>query len=317
MKYKILVTAIGSFSADCVIRELNKAGHTVIGCDIFPSAWHAVSHDCERVYQSPLAVDHDKYIAFVMEICANEGITHVFPLTDVEIDTLNMHRAVIEDTGVVLCMPSNESLSIARDKYRLHQAFVDDEQVPSIETHKLSEVDIATMIPCIVKPYNGRSSEGLRRVSKACEVEDITNKADFIAQRLITGPVFTVDYARCDRTGHDFMIPREELLRTKNGAGTTVRITPDEGLVRLVSHIGQKLKINGVINMEFIKHDDAYHLIDINPRFSAGVAFTVKAGYNMVLSHLNCFTGADILPPCEYQECLMTKRYVEEIIYNT
>ena len=49
----LLVTAIGSFSADCVINSLRKVGHTVVGCDIYPPEWHAVSKDCNWVYQAP------------------------------------------------------------------------------------------------------------------------------------------------------------------------------------------------------------------------------------------------------------------------
>lgn len=66
--------------------------------------------------------------------------------------------------------------------------------------------------------------------------------------------------------------------------------------------------------MEFIKHLDKYYLIDINPRFSAGVAFSLVAGYNMVMSHLNCFNESDIYSPIEYAEQLITKRYKEEIL---
>ena len=50
----LLVTAIGSFSADCVINSLRKVGHTVVGCDIYPPEWHAVSKDCNWVYQGPI-----------------------------------------------------------------------------------------------------------------------------------------------------------------------------------------------------------------------------------------------------------------------
>ena len=140
------------------------------------------------------------------------------------------------------------------------------------------------------------------------------NHEGYIIQELIEGPVYTVDYVRSESTGNDFCVPRKELLRTKNGAGTTIKIVCDEKLINLTSHIGRKIHVNGVVNMEFIHHNDRYYLIDINPRFSAGVAFTNKAGYNMVINHLNCHTGKDIDTECEYHEQLMTKRYHEELL---
>ena len=66
--------------------------------------------------------------------------------------------------------------------------------------------------------------------------------------------------------------------------------------------------------MEFIKSDNKYFLIDINPRFSAGVAFSLLAGYDMVNNHLNCFSGKDIMPGVAFKTTIMVKKYVEHII---
>lgn len=66
--------------------------------------------------------------------------------------------------------------------------------------------------------------------------------------------------------------------------------------------------------MEFIQSKGKYYLIDINPRFSAGVAFSRMVGYNMVLNHLNCFIAQDIQDGILYQEQIITKRYWEEIL---
>ena len=155
------------------------------------------------------------------------------------------------------------------------------------------------------------------RISNVKELEEVSSKSGYIFQEIIEGPVFTVDYIRNSYTDKDFSIVREELLRTKNGAGTTVRMSNDMSLKRLVSHIGNMIQVNGCINMEFIQSKGKYYLIDINPRFSAGVAFSHMAGYNMVLNHLNCFIVQDIQAPVLYQEQIITKRYREEILFES
>jgi len=38
--------------------------------------------------------------------------------------------------------------------------------------------------------------------------------------------------------------------------------------------------------MEFIELNNEFYLIDVNPRFSARVAFSVIDGYDMVNNHL-------------------------------
>lgn len=313
MKCNILISAIGSFSADCAVRELKKVGHNVWGCDIFPSEWHAVSKELIATYQVPLATDRENYVHALLKIAADNEIQYIIPLTDVEIDTLNLHRDMFESKGIILCMPSVKTLSIARDKYAIYKLFQNDAKVPTVPTYKVGVDDIPNRVPCIAKPCNGRSSEGLMVIKDCNELDLVKNNDNYIIQELIKGSICTVDYVR-DELGNDFSVSREELLRTKNGAGTTVKTFRDEKLIELVSHIGSAIKVVGTINMEFIKFEKDYYLIDINPRFSAGVAFSLVAGYNMVLNHLKCFMGQNIDAGTIYHCGLITKRYHEEIL---
>lgn len=312
---RFIVTAIGSFSADCVVNSLKSAGHFVVGCDIYPSEWHAVSKDCDVVYQAPYTTKEAEYIQFLLDVSVKHQIRYVFPLTDLEIDVLNRNRCKFDQEGIVLCIPSEETLSIVRDKYALYERFKDDKAVPSIQTYQVGKDLIPDMfLPAIAKPYNGRSSEGLCKIYSLDALHSVKEKDGYIIQKMLDGAVFTVDYVRNNSTGHDFSIPREELLRTKNGAGTTVRILNDTRLSSLVSYIGNQLCVNGCVNMEFIGHNMEYYLIDINPRFSAGVAFSQITGYDMILSHLNCFIGSDVEKPVAYKEQIVTKRYKEEVL---
>ncbi len=311
----ILVTAIGSFSADCVIGNLKKAGHRVIGCDIYPSTWHAASKDCGRVYQVPFSTDEDEYVSSLLNICEKEQIEYVFPLTDLEVDVLNKYRCEFHDAGVVLCIQSEFATSIARDKLAMHEFFSNDPAVNLPFSVPTSNLTKNFPLPAIAKPINGRSSQGLMKLNNEDELHWVQNRPSYIIQEVLDGPIFTVDYVR-DSQENDFAIPREELLRTKHGAGTTVRITPDKILQKTASHIGNKLNIAGCINMEFIFHNGKYSLIDINPRFSAGIAFSHFIGYNMVLSHFNSFTNKPILPPIMIEEQIICKRYNEELLWK-
>lgn len=311
----VLITAIGSFSADCVINTLKSYGHKVVGCDIYPATWHAVSKDCDIVFQAPLATKEDEYVSFLLDVCKKEHIDCIFPLTDLEIDVINRHRKEFYDANISVFIQSEACLNIARNKYTMFCLFKDDKNVNVPFSVCSEELNSDFPIPAIAKPINGRSSEGLKRITKSEDIKRFIGTANYIIQQNIPGPVFTVDYVR-DRFGNDFAVPREELLRTKNGAGTTVRITPDELLKRTVSYIGKKLDIMGCVNMEFIFNDGKYYLIDINPRFSAGVAFSNFIGYDMVLNHLKSFTGERISSPIEYKEQIVCKRYKEELLWK-
>lgn len=312
---RILVTAIGSMSAACAISRLKDYGNYVVGCDIYPGYWHAETLLCDRFYRAPYATEREEYIRFLISVCMNEDIKYVVPLTDLEIDVINGYREKFEDAGIILCMQKPEILDIVRNKYRLFKTFESDSRVPSVKTCLLSHPDEDMRYPCIAKPYDGRSSEGLIRNADRKLLQAITDKDRYIVQEQIDGNVFTVDYCRSATSGTDCAVPREELLRTRNGAGITIRTSSDMRLVELVSYIGNVLNINGCVNMEFIFDGQNYYLIDINPRFSAGIAFSVMSGYDMVNSHMKCFLHEEIEGQIALQERTIVKKYVEEIMY--
>lgn len=298
-------------SAACAIKELKKYGHYVVGCDIYPREWHYETRLCDVFIQSPYATKEGEYIQFLLTTCRLYKLKSIIPLTDLEIDVINQHRSSFDEAGIVLCMQSKEVLSIVRDKYALHNKFVFDEKVPSIQTSLMKDIPENFPFPCIAKPYNGRSSEGLIRNATREQVSAIEHKDIYIVQEQLCGNVFTVDYVRNSKTEKDAAVPRQELLRTKNGAGLTIQTCSDEQLIGLVSYIGQILDINGCVNMEFIYSHGRYYLIDINPRFSAGVAFSVVSGYNMILNHIRCFVNEDIDKPAKIEERIIIKKYEE------
>lgn len=311
---RLLLTAVGSMSAACAITKLKEQGHTVYGCDIFPAEWHYESKLCDEIFLAPKALDTEKYIGFLLSVCERHKIDAVIPLTDLEIDVIKFRRKEFVDAGILLCMQDDGVLDIVRDKYELFRFFAHDAQVPTVQTFRMSDDGFTIQYPCVAKPCNGRSSEGLVIARDGCALKAIANPQNYIVQEFLEGNIYTVDYIRNASSGHDMSIVREELLRTKNGAGLSVRIVNDSGLQSLVSYIGGKLGINGCVNLEFIRRHGDYYLIDCNPRFSAGISFSVLSGYDMVNSHLNCFTGKDIFPAVQIQEKYMTKRYQEEIL---
>ena len=311
---RFLITAIGSMSAKRAITRLKDEGHFVVGCDIYPGEWHYETKLCDAFVQAPYATKKDEYVRFLIETCKEYNLGYIIPLTDLEIDVINRQRSKIEELGIVLCMQSSKVLETARDKFKLSKVCESDPNIPSVRTCLLSELPADFKFPCIAKPYNGRSSEGLLRNASREQVMAIENKDVYIIQEQLSGNVFCVDYCRSAKTGVDCAVPRQELLRTSNGAGLTVQMIADESLIKLVSYIGQKLNINGCVNMEFILNDDKYYLIDINPRFSAGVAFSVESGYDMIINHIRCFNNQDVDSQIKVEEKIIIKIYEEVAI---
>ena len=308
---RILITAIGSMSAACAIKRLKAAGAYIVGTDIYPGEWHHETKLCDKFYRAPLATDEQSYVQFLLETCLENELKYIIPLTDLEIDVINRYRIQFDNAGIVLCMQSPEVLELVRDKYKLHLRFAEDSMVPSVRTCKLTDLPDDFPFPCIAKPYNGRSSEGLIRKATREQVEAIQNKEVYILQEQLSGIVHTVDVCRSYANGTCVAIPRKELLRTQNGAGLTIQTVSSDKLIKLSNYIADELGVNGCVNMEFINNEGKYYLIDINPRFSAGVAFSYVSGYDMALNHIRCFNGEDIDKQIAIKEQIVIKKYEE------
>lgn len=316
-----VVTAIGSFSADIVIKNLKKNAIRVIGCDIYPREWIADSANVDRFYTVPYATDRECYVNRMVTICREENAEALLVLTDAEVDVLNCFREVFAREGILLCLPAEEALALCRDK-RAFAGFLRERKIGNpIPTWELMQVEVETVTyPVIVKPYNGRSSQGLSFIHSEEELraqKARADQADFVVQPFLSGSIITVDVVRRAGTEETAVICRKELLRTKNGAGTSVLVFQNESLERVCREIAQALDINGCVNFEFIEGEDGvFHILECNPRFSGGVEFSCMAGYDCVTNHLRCFLG-EAIEPCVNLTGMYIARKYEEYITST
>ncbi len=295
----VLVTAIGSFSADIVIKSLKRLGYKVIGCDIYPKEWIADAYNVNEFYQAPYVSDKEKYSEFIKKVCLENKIKYIFPLTDIEVDFFNNNRKWFEENNIYLCISSKSTLDICRNKKTTEEFLLGKSEIQPIPSEHLSDNDKCPFgFPVVCKPYDGRSSQGLKFIYNIDEWQNFIQKVDkskYIVQPMISGIIVTVDIIRCSETGKTVAVARKELLRTLNGAGTSVFVFKDEYLESQSKKIADILNICGCVNFEFILDDNGkYHFIECNPRFSGGVEFSCISGYDCVLNHISCFTGKDI-----------------------
>lgn len=307
----VLITAIGSFSADVAIKTCRDIlGWRVIGCDIYQMEWVAQSADVDVFYQAPRASDADEYMNFIKKLVEAEEIDYILPSTDVEVDILSARRRELPERAT-LCISGPKTIEICRDK----KAFADKISC-SIPTEYMRNVPEAEY-PVVVKPVNGRSSQRLKRIYTAEEyaLARIDDEGDLIVQPMLEGDIITVDVVRHPKSHYVEVLPRIELLRTLAGAGTSVQIYRDSDLEAMCKEIAEDLQIVGCVCFEFIKDaDGAFHILECNPRLSGGVAFSVVAGYNFVKAHFDCFCADDIEIKPDIDEIYIARKYSEYIM---
>lgn len=314
----ILVTAIGSFSADVVISILREHNYKVIGTNIYPMPWIANAMMVDNFYQVPLASEEKEYVRVILDICQKENIGYIFPLTDVEIDVFNRCREVFVNNGIVLCLSPYETILTCRDKRKTSEIL--KQKVPEIQIipeYKENQVKYGSVeFPIICKKINGRSSQGLKKIHSIEEFLLFSKNHDFgeyIIQPFVEGDILTVDVIRDSKNDKCVAAPRKELLRTLNGAGTSVYVFRDFELEEICKKIAKVLNIHGCVNFEFIESKDKKFFLECNPRFSGGVKFTCMSGYDCIMNHLYCFQGKEIDEKIKIVPQYIARKYNEYV----
>ena len=315
----VVVTAIGSFSADIVIKTCKKMGIRVVGCDIYPKEWIVDSQNVDNFYQVPLAVDQEAYRKALMEICRREKAWGLLPLTDVEIDVLTGFREEFCREGITLCISGEECISLCRDKMKFYQFMKKNNLGNPISTKNLLETEPDWIkYPLVCKPRDGRSSQGLRFVKSPQELENLKRLEGaerYIVQPKIEGRVVTVDVVRDPESGESAAVCRRELLRTLNGAGTSIQVFRDPKLEETCKETAKRLGVKGCVNMEFLEEGEgSCRILECNPRFSGGVEFSCLAGCGCVEGHLRIFMGQGLDEMPKNIEPMFIARKYEEYI---
>lgn len=295
---KCLVTAIGSMSAEAVIPAIaRQLGAVVVGCNMHPREWTAASRLVGHFHQVPSSRDEAAYLSRLQEICEKERISHIIPLTDPEVDVLSENPHPFDEMGIKLCISPRPAIRLARDKLALHRHFAEHPRIRPIPTASLDDAaHYGFAYPLLAKPRHGRSSEGHVSIRDAAALQFWRGRLagqDYIVQPRHHGDVYVVDVVR-QPDGRTVAMTRQELLRTPNGAGMTVKMHPGHACDALAAEAAEMLGLRGCVNMEFLMVDGAPLLMDVNPRFSAGVVFSLMSGYDMVSNHLRCFDGGQV-----------------------
>ena len=337
----VIVTAVGSFSAPAVIRELKEAGYRVLGTDINPKEFIAMSAEADVFVNLPRCDAGQKYVDALAELIRREKVDAVIPLTDAELDVLNEVREQLEPAA--LWASPAEAVRVSRDKVKSRAAAerAGAKVIPTALLEDAMGTDSPEQallknpgLPLILKLRDGRSSQGLYRVrtedefTRALkEIRGTGRGKDYLVQPLIEGRIVTVDVVRFP-DGTCTAAPREEYVRTWNGAGLSVHVFRDQALEETCRAVAEELGILGCVNFEFIHAEDgSYYFMECNPRFSGGTGFSIAAGDHVVRKHLAAFGAVPEKAPekapeedpeteAQYggaSECWIARKYVEVI----
>ena len=310
IKPRVLITAIGSFSAYAVIKSFKKAGVFVAGCDIYNENWVVNSKDCDAFRQAPLCADEATYIYFIRTYCHDLDLSYVIPLTDPEVDLLSRLSDDLQKDGITVCAPPCMTVEKVRNKMSFSliakEISKDFDNIGFIPTCYLKDAPADHPMPAVIKPVTGRSSIGKQIISSREEfdaIRGLSQYSDHIIQPFIDGNIVTADILR-DSLGNTVIYARRELLRTVSGAGTCVETLPEFSFKDYCVRIAEALDIVGCVNIEFVEEkrpgnseSSKYYPLEINPRFSGGIEFSCLSGFDFPLAFLKIYEGLNTGSP--------------------
>lgn len=319
MANTVLLTITGTVAADIVIKSLKKMGVRLVGSGSTPKEWRVASADVDVFYQAPWISNRDSYLDFIKDICIKEEVSFVIPFIDTEVDLLSENRQWFDEHGIELCMSGSETIKILRNKKSLADFIkCNCPEINHIPTLFLRDIDrLPWDFPVVCKPYNGRSSNGVKYIRNQAEWMSFLRHADkdtYVVEPFISGPIVMVEVIRQPETHKVVAMCRRELMSTPHGLSTTAYIFQDEQLERNSKMLADKLGVKGNVNFEYILGSDGqYYFVECNPRFSAGCAFSCIGGYDIIKNHIKCFMGQEI-DDCCFKHTMVIARRFEEVV---
>ena len=267
MKKKILITCANGVTSYKLISKLSSK-YIVYGIDM--NITGIGKSRCHYFYKSPNP-NSKEYIPFLKRILNKVDIAFLY--SDEEI--LSVLKAQkdkkIDDAKLILSNP--ETLEVCLDKMKLNK-FFEKKQTKFLKIPQLNHGS-----KCVIKPTYGRGSKNIL-FTKNKKIRNFFSKLkkNFIVQEFIEGKEYTVD-CYFDKSGilKDYLM-RERIV--KSSVSISSKIIKNEDVKKSLIYLSKLFKFQGPINIQFIKKKNIFYLIEINPRLSGSLSFSIEAGFD-------------------------------------
>ncbi|MFC4402268.1 ATP-grasp domain-containing protein [Gracilibacillus xinjiangensis] len=257
------------------------------------------------------------YLDAIFNICEKESITSIVPLNDWEVPKLASAKSKFNEKGVKVFVPNESVVEKVRDKGKYRELLAPFEVKAPISYMNVEDAEKGlergeVNYPLIIKPRNGSASMGVEFAHNIDELkhaydfavreimetplDDATSKEaheNVIIQEVIEGDKFSVDIFNDLDGKYVTSLVRKQLEMRGGDIDRCITENPDE-LMAIAEKIGTNLKHVGYINADVYYDGENYYVIDINPRFGGGYAFSHRAGANIPAAIIAFTMGEEV-----------------------
>lgn len=258
----------------------------------------------------------DDYIPFLLEYCQVNNIDAVISLFDVDLPVLAKNRRKFEEINVKLVVSETQVVDICNDKWKSYQ-FLKGIGINTPESW-LELEDVLYAIkgkkaswPLIVKPRWGIGSIGIHEVIDENELrtcykivqreindthlkyESAVSSQRVVIQEYIEGEEYGLDVIN-DLEGNYRTTIVKRKYGMQSGETDCAKIVEAPDIVEISKKIACRFRHYGNLDVDVIKKDSKFIVIDMNARFGGGYPFSHIAGVDLPLAIVMWLQGAEV-----------------------
>jgi len=318
--FTILVTGVGAIIGYGLIKSLRKSKYNcrIIGIDIFHDAvgqkW------CDKFIQGVRA-DSEKFIDFINTIISEEKIDLVIPGIEQDLKAMIENYEHLNHASKYSL--NNKDLYKTFDDKKLTYGFLEDaiDLIPHINycdtLFGLAEDTFG--LPFILKQDISYASKGVAVINNREDYDYYIAKfgAKCMAQKKLDIKDNEYTCSIFGLSDGSFVNPiclRRELSQ-EGATKKAVNVDLDAELLETMTKISQKCKFEGPTNLQFIKYDNKYLLLEINARISSSTSIRELFGINEAEMCIEYFL-LHKTPEHKTQKYGTVMRYIEDAFFD-
>ncbi len=235
---------------------------------------------CDHAVLIP-SIKDPNYLSHVRELISTHKINAVLSFTDPDVDALSTIRQELTEQGVAFFFTDQETALFGFDKLQtFHWAQKHGVTVPRT-TIDPEEARTFTF-PLIRKPRFGSASVGVSTIQEADNLlPDKNDSTEYIYQERIAGQEVNIELCS-DLNGRVMSVSAWRKLIARDGETQLGITTRRQDLIDTALSLGEKARIIGPCDIEFIDREGQLFLIEFNMRFGGGYPVSQLAGANFL-----------------------------------
>ncbi len=279
--YNVLVTGSSSYGVgEGLIKTINISAYSNKIRLIAASNSNLTAYRdlVDKYYILPSAKD-EYYLEKLKGLIELENIHILIPGSEAEMEVISRNKSSFKNIDIWL--NDYSLIELFNDKSKADDFFKDNNiSVP----YTYKDIDDKSLkYPLIIKPNQGKSSENIHVVRNKVQLEAVVNlfkayNEKFIIQQYIQGgEEYTVSLINLSENYNKILVMKRILCK---GATQYSHIEDDNNIEKIVLKIHELIQNELILNIQLIKKDNNYFILEINPRFSGSSPMRSMLGFN-------------------------------------